>query len=114
MQRQFADAHMEIVTEGRDQGTVAFPDADLKFYLTADLNERARRRLAEQKTKGIEQTLEQVREDIRQRDISDKGRSVGPLKPAQDAIIVDTTDLSVEEVVEKLLARVKEKCSEKR
>jgi cytidylate kinase len=110
MQRQFADAHGKIVTEGRDQGTVAFPDADVKFYLTADLDERARRRLAEQKTKGIEQTLEQIREDIRQRDDSDQNRSIGPLKPAEDAINVDTTDLSVEQVVEILVACVKEKC----
>jgi cytidylate kinase len=111
MQRQFAQAHDRIVTEGRDQGTVAFPGADAKFYLTADLNERARRRLAELKTKGVEQTDEEIRQSIQKRDESDENRNVGPLKPAEDAIIVDTTNLTIEQVVEKLVACVKERCS---
>jgi cytidylate kinase len=110
MQQQFAGMHRKIVTEGRDQGTVAFPDADVKFFLTADLDERARRRQSELKVKGVEQTLEQTRLAISRRDDSDQNRSVGPLKPAQDAIIVDTTGLSVDEVVEKLVVCVKEKC----
>ena len=104
MQRQFAESHSKIVTEGRDQGTVAFPDANVKFFLTADLDERARRRQAELKTKGVEQTIEQIRQAIQQRDDqSDEKRFVGPLKPADDAIIVDTTGLTIEEVVEKLV-----------
>jgi cytidylate kinase len=110
MQRRFAEAYGKVVTEGRDQGTVAFPDADVKFYLTADLDERARRRQAELKTKGIEQTAEQIRQAIQQRDDSDENRAVGPLKPANDAVIVDTTDLTIDEVVEKLVSVVKEKC----
>jgi cytidylate kinase len=113
MQRSFAEKHERIVTEGRDQGTVAFPDAQVKFYLTAKLDERARRRQTEQKQKGINQTIEQVRRDILKRDKSDQGRFVGPLKPASDAVIVDTTDLSLEEVVEKLAGIVKERCSGK-
>ncbi len=110
MQQQFAAKHDKIVTEGRDQGTIAFPDANVKFFLTAGLDERAHRRQAELKSKGIEQTVEQIRENIRQRDDSDEKRFVGPLKPAADAIIVDTTHLTIEEVVEKLVACVKEKC----
>jgi cytidylate kinase len=111
MQRRFAEAYGKIVTEGRDQGTVACPDADVKFYLTADLNERARRRQAELKTKGIQQTADEIRQAILKRDQSDESRAVGPLKPAKDAVIVDTTGLTIENVVEKLVSVVKEKCS---
>jgi cytidylate kinase len=108
MQRQFAAKHEKIVTEGRDQGTVAFPDADVKFFLTAGLDERARRRQAELKAKGIEQTTEQIRFAIQQRDASDEKRFVGPLKPAEDAIIIDTTNLTIELVVDKLVKTVKD------
>jgi cytidylate kinase len=111
MQRQFAEAYGKVVTEGRDQGTVVFPDADVKFYLTADLNERARRRQAELKAKGVIQTDDEIRQAILKRDQSDENRSVGPLKPADDAVIVDTTGLTIDEVVEKLVSVVKEKCS---
>ncbi len=113
MQRQFAAGRKKIVTEGRDQGTVAFSDADIKFYLTADSIERARRRQAELRTKGGDQSLEQIQKAIEERDRSDENRTVGPLRPAEDAIVVDTTDLSIEEVVEKLLGYVKEKCLRK-
>jgi len=113
MQRKIAAGHERIVTEGRDQGTVAFADADVKFYLTADPAERAGRRLAELEKAGKEQTFEQVRAAIEQRDSSDEGRAVGPLRPADDAVVVDTTDLSIQEVVEKLLEHVEEKCPER-
>jgi len=109
MQRQFVADRRKIVTEGRDQGTVAFDDADVKFYLTADPTERARRRQAELQTKDIDENLENIREAIEKRDESDESRAVGPLKPAKDAIIIDTTNLSIEQVVEKLTAYVKEK-----
>jgi cytidylate kinase len=111
MQRQFTAGRQKIVTEGRDQGTVAFDDADIKFYLTADPAERARRRRAELRAKGDAQSLEQIQKAIEHRDKSDESRAVGPLKPAKDAIIVDTTNLSIEQVVEKLAAYVKEKKS---
>jgi cytidylate kinase len=111
MQRRFAEVYGKVVTEGRDQGTVVFPDADAKFYLTADLNERARRRQAELKAKGIRQTDDEIRQAILKRDQSDENRAVGPLKPANDAVIVDTTGLTIEDVVEKLVSVVKEKCS---
>ena len=110
MQRNFAKDRQKIVTEGRDQGTVAFPDADIKFYLEADLAERARRRQAElrsQGSQGGDQSLEEIQEAIEERDKSDQNRAVGPLMPAEDAVIVDTTDLSIEGVVEKLLSYVK-------
>jgi cytidylate kinase len=106
MQRRFAETHNRVVTEGRDQGTVAFPDASVKFFLTARLDERARRRQAELKAKGVVQTTEQICQAIQKRDDSDENRSVGPLKPAADAIVVDTTDLTIEQVVDKLVKTV--------
>ena len=110
MQRQFAAGQGKIVTEGRDQGTVAFPDADIKFYLTAEPAERARRRQAELRAKGAGENLEKILMAIEERDKSDRSRAVGPLRPADDATVVDTTDLSIEEVAQKLLRHVKEKC----
>ena len=108
MQRHFAAIRQKIVTEGRDQGTVAFPDADIKFYLVADSAARAKRRQADLRAKGSDQTLEQIQKAIEERDNSDENRTVGPLKPAEDAVIIDTTDLSIDGVVEKLLRCVKE------
>jgi cytidylate kinase len=103
MQRQFAAGEDKIVTEGRDQGTVAFPNADIKFYLTAQATERAKRRQAESRS---DKSLEQIQKDIEERDESDQNRFVGPLTPAADAVVIDTTDLSAEQVVEKLLGYV--------
>jgi len=111
IQRQFAAGEQKIVTEGRDQGTVAFPDADIKFYLMADLRERAIRRQAELRIKGCATGLEEIQKAIEARDKSDQDRTIGPLRPADDAIIVDTTNLSVDEVVEKVLCCVEERCS---
>jgi len=113
MQRQFAAGEKKIVTEGRDQGTVAFPDAGIKFYLTARIAERARRRQAELRAKGIDSGIEEVQASLEKRDRSDQSRTVGPLKIAKDAIIIDTTNLNIEEVVEKVLGFVKTKCSKK-
>jgi len=113
MQRQFAAGQKRIVTEGRDQGTVAFADADIKFYLTADTTERARRRQAELQPKGINDSIEQIKKAMEERDKSDRTRAVGPLKPASDAIVVDTTGLGIDEVVEKLLSFVRQKCLKK-
>lgn len=110
MQRQFAAGQDKIVTEGRDQGTVAFADADIKFFLTAAPGERARRRQAELRARGVRESLEQIQRAIEERDKSDESRAVGPLKSAKDAMIVDTTNLNIEEVVEKLLGFVSEKC----
>jgi cytidylate kinase len=109
MQQQFAQAHEKIVTEGRDQGTVAFPNADIKFFLTADETERARRRQAELAAKGDTTDIAETLLAIAQRDKSDENRDVGPLKQAPDAIIIDTTKLTIEQVVEKLLSYVQKK-----
>jgi len=86
---------------------VAFADADIKFFLTASAAERARRRYEELQTKGEKVNLQQIKKDIELRDKSDYDRAVGPLKPAADAVIVDTTDLSIEQVVRKLLDYVR-------
>lgn len=109
MQRQFAAERKRIVTEGRDQGSVAFPNADVKFYLTATLAERARRRQVQLHTEGACQTIEQIQTDIQQRDQRDKTRTAGPLLEPDDAVAVDTTGLTIEQVVEKLSRCVKEK-----
>lgn len=106
MQRQFARRCGRVVTEGRDQGTVAFPDADAKFYLVADATERARRRKIDLEAQGVAADLDELRRTIETRDRSDESRAVGPLRPAADAICIDTTRLTVEEVVEQLLDRI--------
>jgi CMP/dCMP kinase len=111
MQRAFAARHARIVTEGRDQGTVVFPEANVKFYLTADATERAGRRKAELDARGEPADLEQIRRAIESRDRSDENRAVGPLKPAADAILVDTTRLKIAEVVERVYRYVEERCS---
>lgn len=110
MQRQIAAGQEKIVTEGRDQGTVAFPDANVKIFLTAELRQRAKRRLAELKEKGIDLSIEELEQAIKDRDNSDINRDTGPLVPADDAVAVDTTDLSIDQMVEKLVDIVKEKC----
>lgn len=106
MQRAFAAKQEKIVTEGRDQGTVAFADADVKFYLTADLDERARRRQAELQTEGKGISIEQIKADIKSRDNSDSNRNVGPMKAAGDSIVIDTTNLNIDGVVAKLLGYI--------
>ena len=93
-----------IVMEGRDIGTVIFPDAQIKFFVTASLEERAKRRLAQQHEVAAGADLHSVMADIRRRDEQDSKRDTAPLRPADDAVMVDTTSLSVEQVVE-LLAR---------
>lgn len=94
------------VLEGRDIGTVVFPSADYKFYLDASPEERAKRRLKDLVELGQKANVEEVKKDITARDESDMKRSVGALKKAEDAITIDTTDLSIDEVVNKLLAHI--------
>ncbi len=93
--------------EGRDIGTVVFPDADYKFYLDADPGERARRRHKELVEAGQAVNLARIKKDVIVRDESDMNRSVGALKKAPDAILVDTTKLSIGEVVKKILSYIK-------
>jgi CMP/dCMP kinase len=95
------------VLEGRDIGTVVFPDAMYKFYLDADVEERARRRHKELAETGQKVGLEDIKKDVVVRDESDMKRSVGALKRAPDAILVDTTFLTIDEVVEKLISYIR-------
>ena len=97
-----------IVAEGRDVTTVVFPDAHSKFYLDASVEERARRRFAQLRAKGIDCTRAQVEEDIRLRDEKDSSREHSPLKTAEDAIVIDTTHKTIEQVVEFILERIRE------
>ncbi len=87
----------EAVFEGRDMGTVVFPDADLKFFLDADLEARAARRFGDL---GGNHPIDEIREDIRTRDNNDRNRSIAPLKQADDAVFIDSTSMCVSEVVE--------------
>ncbi len=107
MQRDFARQHRSIVTEGRDQGTAAFPDADFKFFLTAGAEERARRRQAQLSESGKQADLEELLENIEKRDASDKNRTVGPLTPADDAIIIDTSNMVAQQAVDKIAGYIK-------
>lgn len=100
-QREFCLTH-NIVIEGRDVGSHVFPNADFKFYLDCSIQERARRRFNEEKLKKSQITLEEIEKQIEERDYLDKTREVAPLVVPKNAIIVDSTFLSVEQVVETL------------
>jgi cytidylate kinase len=95
-----------LVADGRDMGTVVFPDATLKIYLTASAEERAKRRLKQLMQKGISANLRDLSASIAERDERDSTRAVSPLKPAEDAIIVDTSTLDIDAVVAKILELV--------
>jgi len=105
LQQKFGEDN-NLVVEGRDTTTVVFPDADVKIFLTAEVKERAMRRYLEFKEKGVETTIEEVEKSINNRDSIDSGREVSPLKKAEDAIEIDTTNLSVEQEIERVLNRV--------
>jgi CMP/dCMP kinase len=109
MQRDFAQKARQVVTEGRDQGTVVFPDAELKFFLTASVQKRAQRRYEELKAKGYEVDIEQIGEAIEERDQSDTQRLIAPLRKADDAIEIDTTEPDIDEMLRKLLEITKER-----
>jgi cytidylate kinase len=99
-----------VVMEGRDIGTVVFPDADVKIYLDAAADERARRRAADPAHGGSSQQLSEVATALRERDTSDQTRTASPLTMAQDAVMIDTTGTPVDEVVRRALEVVNEKC----
>lgn len=92
-----------VVLEGRDIGTVVFPDAEAKFFLTASAETRARRRHADLVAKGNAPSFEQTLEDVKRRDAQDESRAIAPLKKAEDAILVDSTELTIDETVAKML-----------
>jgi cytidylate kinase len=104
-QRDFLEAP-GLVADGRDMGTVVFPHAPLKVFLTAGAEERARRRFLQLKAKGENVNLASLLEEIRARDERDTRRSVAPLKPADDAMVLDSTELSIKQVLDCILSEV--------
>lgn len=108
MQRDVAKKH-NVIMDGRDIGTVVLPKADVKIFLTASAEVRAQRRFAELQAKGVKDSLAKVLKDIEQRDYQDSHRAVAPLKQAKDALLVDTSDMDLDQVVEAIKAIVREK-----
>lgn len=104
MQRSWVDEHGDAVVEGRDIGTVVFPDAPTKVFLTADAAERARRRSGDAEAAG--KRVEEIERSLAARDVADSGREVSPLRPADDAVVLDTTSMGLDEVVDAVLALV--------
>jgi cytidylate kinase len=97
-----------LVADGRDMGTVVFPDAQVKIFLTASPGERAQRRYNQLKEKGIDANLSSLSEEIAARDARDSERAVAPLRPAPDALVVDTTGVGIEQVLDRVLEVVRE------
>ena len=106
VQRKLANGK-NVIVEGRDIGTVVFPNADIKIYLDASEEIRAKRRYEENKQNGIDTTYEEVLENVKMRDYNDMHKKVGALKKADDAIVVDSTNLTIEDVVEKIKEIIK-------
>ncbi len=105
-QRAFARRAGGAVLDGRDIGTVICPNAEVKLYVTASAEVRAQRRFLELSAKGEAETLEEVLADVKARDERDMNRSEAPLKPAEDAVVIDTSDLAIEEAVARALLEV--------
>ena len=105
LQRKIA-SQGPLVAEGRDMGTVVFPDARHKFYLDASMEVRVERRFQERKNRGESISREKVREDLITRDHQDMNRTLAPLKPAEDALTIDTTNLTLDQVVKKILREI--------
>lgn len=104
LERQRAFAELPgLIADGRDMGTVVFPEAPLKIYLDASVEERARRRYKQLINKGLGASLEEILKDLQARDARDMNRSVAPLKPAKDAVILDSTQMSIEAVLNAVL-----------
>ncbi len=105
-QQQNMGRNGNVVMDGRDIGTVVFPDADKKFFLVADQKERAQRRHEEIKAKHPEVTFEKIYEQLQQRDYEDENREVSPLVPAKDSILLDTTRMNIDEVVAQMIEAI--------
>lgn len=97
----------DFIADGRDLGTVVFPDAELKFYLTADIHKRAARRLLEMQQAGLEADLDEIVENLKSRDHLDSTREVAPLRKADDAIAIDTSSVSFDEQVKQIVDRIR-------
>ncbi len=106
LQRNIAEKQ-GVIMDGRDIGTVVLPNADYKFFLTASADERARRRFLELQSLGIETTIEEVKQNLIERDRIDSEREISPLKQAEDAILIDNTNLNKEETIELILSYIK-------
>ena len=100
-----------LIADGRDMGTVVFPNAQVKLFLDASAEERAKRRYKQLQNKGINGNFEQILAEIKERDFRDRNREVAPLKPAYDALLLDSTTLSIGEVTDQALAYIQEKVS---
>ena len=100
-----------LIADGRDMGTVVFPNAQVKLFLDASAEERAKRRYKQLQNKGINGNFEQILAEIKERDFRDRNREVAPLKPAYDALLLDSTTLSIGEVIDQALAYIREKVS---
>lgn len=98
-----------VLMDGRDIGTVVFPNAQLKIFLTASVEERARRRYAEMVAKGQQVNLQQLQADIAERDKQDSERAISPLRQAEDALLLDTSDMGISEVTDRILQLVQER-----
>lgn len=107
LQRELAHT-TDLIMDGRDIGTCVLPDAQVKIYLTASVETRGRRRFLELQEKGINCSLEEICEDIEKRDFRDMSREISPLKQAQDAILVDSSEMSIDQVVAKILEIVRD------
>ena len=105
--REQADRQGGVVLDGRDTGTVVFPNAPVKIFMVADIEERARRRLEENEAAGETVSFEDVRAEIEQRDRQDRTRDIAPLRRAEDAMVLDTTDCTIDEQVDFVVDRVK-------
>lgn len=108
LQRKMAEGK-DVIMEGRDICTYVFPNADVKIYLDASVEERAKRRLLEMQEKGIDMTYEEVLENIIKRDNTDKNKEIGALKKAPDSIVIDTSNMTIDEVVEKIIEIINER-----
>lgn len=100
-----------LIADGRDMGTVVFPNAQVKLFLDASAEERAKRRYKQLQNKGINGNFEQILAEIKERDFRDRNREVAPLKPADDALLLDSTTLNIGEVIDQALAYIQEKVS---
>ncbi|OBF94013.1 cytidylate kinase [Mycolicibacterium flavescens] len=114
LQRKLASGPDSVVVEGRDIGTVVLPDADLKIFLTASAEERARRRNDQNKATGLDDDYEAVLADVKRRDHLDSTRAVSPLRPADDAVVVDTSAMTQPDVIEHLRNLVRERAGAQR
>lgn len=108
LQRAFARPP-GLVAEGRDMGTVVFPDAALKIFLTASAEQRARRRWLQLSAAGVDASLDAILDDLQRRDAQDASRAAAPLRPADDAVVIDSSDLTVEQVCARIMGHVEER-----